>query len=73
MSIMLAWLANTRTYFLFENSQVAQVTNEILTNHMKDILERTNRTVQFAIENRVSLKISTLDRSYLCIIGFCDS
>ena len=73
MRMRLAWLANTRPDCLFEIAQLAQVTEEMFSQHPKQVLQRLNKAVAFAIDNRISLRIPKLNKDTLRVIGFADS
>ena len=73
MRMKLAWLANTRPDCLFEISQLAQVTEDMFNQKPKQILQRLNKAVAFAVDNRVSLRIPKLDKSTLRVTGYSDA
>ena len=73
MRMKLAWLANTRPDCLFEISQLAHVTEDMFNQKPKQILQRLNKAVAFAVDNRVSLRIPKLDKSTLRVTGYSDA
>ena len=73
MQMKLAWLSNTRPDCLFEISHLAQVTEEIYAAKKKELIRRINKAVRYAMRNRISLKVSQLDKETIKVIGFSDS
>ena len=73
MRMSLAWLANTRPDCLFEISELAQVTEDRFTREGATELRRLNKATKYAIDNRVAIKISRLDKDPIRVVGFSDA
>ena len=73
MRMRLAWLPNTRPDCQFEISQLAQVTENRYLAEQPTLVRRLNRATRYAVDNRVSLKISTLEQNSLRVVGFADA
>ena len=73
MRMKLAWLSNTRPDCLFEISQLAQVTEEKYSTERSVVIRRINRATRYAVQNRISLKVPSLNKDTLRVIGFSDS
>lgn len=73
MRMKLAWLSNTRPDCLFEISQLAQVTEEKYRTEGSVVIRRINRAIRYAVQNRISLKVPSLNKDTLRVIGFSDS
>ena len=73
MRMRLAWLANTRPDCQFEISQLAQVTEDRYLAEQPTLVRRLNRATRYAVDNRVSLKISTLEQKSPRVVGFADA
>lgn len=69
----LAWLANSRPDRLFEISQLAQVTEELINSSPKAIINRMEKAVKYAADSRVRLKMPELDLESVKIVGYSDS
>ena len=54
----LAWLENSRPDFLFEISQLAQVTENRFNKEKNAIIRRLNKALKYNIENIVKIKTS---------------
>ena len=63
--IKIAWLANTRPGYLFEISQLAQITNEIFETAISSATIHLDRVVKFTTGNSTSLGIPRLDLNSL--------
>ena len=73
MRMRLAWLANTKPDCQFENSQLAQVTEERFLAEKSLLVRRLNKATKNATCNRISLKIPKLDNDSLRVVGFADA
>lgn len=73
MRMRLAWLSNSRPDFLFEISQLAQVTESPLKDKKRDHIKALNRAVKFATQYRTPLQIPKLDKDTISVVGFSDA
>ena len=73
MRMRLAWLANSRPDCLFEISQLAQVTEDMYMSDRTRHVKNLNKAVNYAINNKVSLRIPKLDQRSLRVLGFSDA
>ena len=73
MRTKLAWLSNTRPDCLSEISQLAQVTEEKYNTEGSVVIRRINRAIRYVVQNRMALKVPSLNKEILRVIGFLDS
>lgn len=73
MRMGLAWLANSQPDFLFQNSQLAQITEDIYKRQPQVYIGRLKKAIRYAIDNRTTLKVPKLDSNLLRIVGFSDA
>ena len=73
MWMKLAWLSNTRPVCLFQISQLAQETEEKYNTEVSVVIRRINRAIRYAVQNRIYLKVPSLNKDTLRVIGFSDS
>ncbi len=73
MRVRLAWLANSRRDCFFEISQLAQVTEQMYLDNCVVHIKRLNKAVQYAVTNKINLKIPKLNPSTLRVIRFSDA
>ena len=73
MRMKLAWLSNSRQNCLFEIAQLAQITDEMFKKSAPTIIRRLHKATKYAVENRIRLRIPTLEKSSIRVVGFSDS
>ena len=73
MRVKRAWLSQTRPDCVYEISELSKVTEDRFEKFKREEIKRLNRAIQYAIDNRVSLKIPQLDLESLRVVGVSDS
>ena len=73
MRMKLAWLSQTRPHCVGEIPQLAKVTEDRFEKFKLEEIRHLNRAIQYAIYNRVSLKIPKLYLESLRIVGVSES
>ena len=72
MPMKMAWLAHSRPDCLYEISQLAQTTFLAYHEGPTTILKSINRLIQYAKQNRVSLRFPPLDLSTIHVVCYND-
>lgn len=73
MRMRLAWLSHNRPECLFGISQLTQVTRGHFEENCRTIIRDTNKLIEFARENDISISFPQLDLKSLRVIGFYDA
>ena len=66
----LAWLANTRPDCFHEIAQLFQVPSEVFNEEKREMINRINRAVKYAVTHRTLLRIPKLDWESSRVVGF---
>ncbi len=73
MRMKLAWISNSRPDFLFEISQLAQVTESMFLEKPKEQLKHLNRVVRYAVSHPLEIRFPHLDPNTHRLVGFSDA